>query len=68
MQTRAFNKLSAIHASNTAGDLAIPPSNHFEKLSGDREGQCSIRISDKYRICFRWQRGNAFDVEIIDYH
>ena len=68
IQSRAFNKLTAIHASNTLEDLKTPPSNHLEKLSGDREGQYSIRINDKYRVCFKWKGSNAFDVEIIDYH
>ena len=68
IQSRAFNKLTAIHASNALDDLKNPPSNHLEKLSGDREGQYSIRINDKYRICFKWQRNNALDVEITDYH
>ena len=68
IQSRAFNKLSAIHASNTLDDLKAPPSNHLEKLSGDRAGQYSIRINDKYRICFKWQGNNANDAEIVDYH
>ena len=68
IQSRTFNKLTAIHASNTLDDLKNPPSHHLEKLSGEREGQYSIRINDKYRICFKWQRKNALDVEIADYH
>ena len=68
IQTRAFNKLTAVHASFTLDDLKIPPSNHLEKLSGNRECQYSIRINNKYRICFKWQNNNAFDVEIVDYH
>ena len=68
IQNRAFNKLAAIHASATLDDLKTPPSNHLEKLSGDREGQYSIRINDKYRVCFKWQGNNAFEVEIVDYH
>ena len=68
IQTRTFNKLNAIHASNALQDLKIPPSNHLEKLSGDREGQHSIRINSKYRICFKWQGSSASDVEIMDYH
>jgi proteic killer suppression protein len=46
----------------------IPPSNQFEALKGDREGQYSIRINRQWRICFKWQDGDAFDVEIVDYH
>ena len=68
IQTRAFSKLTALHVSNTPDDLKIPPSNHLEKLSGDREGQCSIRINNKYRVCFKWKGNNAFNVEIVDYH
>ena len=49
-------------------DLRQPPGNRLEKLKGDREGQYSIRINDQYRICFRWQDHDAFDVEITDYH
>jgi proteic killer suppression protein len=68
IQTRAFNKLAAIHASLTLDDLKSPPSNHLEQLKGDRNGQYSIRINDKYRICFLWDENNAEDVEIVDYH
>ena len=49
-------------------DLKVPPGNRLEKLRGDREGQYSIRINDQYRICFAWQDGNAYDVEVADYH
>ena len=68
IQTRAFNKLAAIHASFTLDDLKSPPSNHLEQLKGDRTGQYSIRINDKYRICFTWDEGIADKVEIVDYH
>ena len=57
-----------LNHSGKLDDLRVPPSNHLEKLSGDREGQHSIRINDKYRICFKWQENNACDVEIVDYH
>jgi len=57
-----------INRSGKLDDFKVPPSNHLEKLSGDREGQYSIRINDKYRICFIWEGTNAFDVEITDYH
>jgi proteic killer suppression protein len=66
--TRSFNKLAAIHASTTLDDLKSPPSNHLEQLKGDRAGQYSIRINDRYRICFKWIDGNADEVEIVDYH
>lgn len=49
-------------------DLRVPPGNRLEKLEGDRHGQHSIRINDQYRICFEWYNGDAYDVEIVDYH
>jgi proteic killer suppression protein len=49
-------------------DLAVPPHNRLEALSGSRVGQHSIRINDQWRMCFRWSDGGAFDVEIVDYH
>ncbi len=64
---RARAKLQLIDAAGNINDLRIPPGNHLEKLSGDREGQYSIRISDQWRICFVWDDG-ADDVEIVDYH
>jgi proteic killer suppression protein len=48
--------------------LVAPPENRLEALHGDREGQYSIRISDQWRLCFGWHEGNAYDVEIVDYH
>jgi len=61
-------RLAMINRSGKLDDLKVPPSNHLEKLSGDREGQYSIRINTQYRVCFKWEGSNAFDVEIIDYH
>jgi len=61
-------KLAMLNRSGKLDDLKIPPSNHLEKLSGDREGQNSIRINDKYRICFKWIDNDTYDVEIVDYH
>ena len=49
-------------------DLRVPPGNRLEALSGDRKGQHSIRINDQWRICFFWKPGNAYQVEIVDYH
>ena len=49
-------------------DLKVPPGNRLEALSGNRDGQYSIRINDQYRVCFEWNNGNADNVEIIDYH
>jgi len=68
IQSRAFNKLALIHVSLTIDDLKSPPSNHLEQLKGDRSGQYSIRINNKYRICFKWQDNDACYVEIVDYH
>ncbi len=49
-------------------DLRVPPNNRLEKLSGNRSEQFSIRVNDQWRICFRWDDGDAYDVEVIDYH
>lgn len=57
-----------LDAAQTLQDLRVPPGNRLEKLTGDREGQRSIRINDQWRICFRWKDGNAYEVEITDYH
>ena len=64
----ALRKLDMLEAVITPDALRIPPSNHFEALHGDREGQYSIRINLQWRICFTWRDGNAHDVEIVDYH
>ncbi|VAW43150.1 Toxin HigB [hydrothermal vent metagenome] len=68
IQRRARVKLEIIDAADKLEDLRIPPSNHLEKLSGQRQGQHSIRINNQWRICFRWRNGDAYDVEIVDYH
>lgn len=68
IQQRTYGKLRMIHNAATINDLRIPPSNNLEKLKGDRAGQYSIRINNKWRICFKWHDGDAYDVEIIDYH
>jgi proteic killer suppression protein len=57
-----------LNAAANLGDLASPPGNRLERLKGDRKGQHSIRINDQYRICFEWRKGNAYAVEITDYH
>jgi toxin HigB-1 len=57
-----------LDAAGRLDDLLIPPGNRLESLSGDREGQYSIRINQQWRICFRWTAGGAKDVEIVDYH
>jgi toxin HigB-1 len=61
-------KLGVVDAAEQLEDLRVPPGNRLEKLKGDRAGQHSIRINDQWRICFRWRDGNAFEVEIVDYH
>lgn len=68
IQKRALQKLRMLDASSVLDDLKIPPSNNLETMSGNRQGQYSIRINDKYRICFRWLDNHSFDVEIVDYH
>lgn len=57
-----------LHAAGNLQDLRVPPGNRLEALHGDREGQYSIRINDQWRLCFRWNEGNASKVEITDYH
>ncbi|MBO4345413.1 MAG: type II toxin-antitoxin system RelE/ParE family toxin [Victivallales bacterium] len=64
----ALRKLDMLDAVVDVQTLRIPPSNHFEALHGDREGQYSIRINLQWRICFTWRDGNVHDVEIVDYH
>jgi proteic killer suppression protein len=68
LQRAAWKKLAMLHAAGSLADLRVPPGNRLEKLSGRREGQHSVRINDQWRICFRWREGDAFDVEIVDYH
>ena len=57
-----------LHRATRLDDLRVPPNIRLESLKGDRAGQYSIRINDQWRICFRFQAGNAFDVELVDYH
>ena len=68
LQRTMLRKLVAVDAAEALGDLRVPPGNRLEKLKGDRAGQHSIRVNDQWRICFRWKDGNAYDVEIADYH
>ena len=65
---RGFKKLALLNAAVALGNLKVPPGNHLEALRGNRAGQHSIRVNDQYRVCFVWRHGNAFDVEIVDYH
>ena len=68
IQNTARRKLKYIDAARDLADLRAPPGNRLEALKGDRRGQHSIRINDQWRICFRWEKGNALAVEIVDYH
>ena len=61
-------KLLAIDFASAVEDMIEPPGNRLEKLKGDREGQWSMRVNDQFRVCFRWDGENAFEVEIVDYH
>lgn len=65
---RASMRMSQLHAAEAVGHLRMPPSNRLEALSGNRAGQWSIRINGQWRLCFRFEAGHAFDVEIADYH
>lgn len=64
----ARRKLDQINRVGEVVELTVPPGNHLERLQGDRENQYSIRINQQYRICFVWEEGHAYDVEITDYH
>jgi len=68
IQQRALNKLAVLSQARDLNDLRVPPANRLEALSGNRKGQHSIRINQQWRICFRWEAGDAYDVEIVDYH
>jgi len=65
---RAQKRLRQLHAARTLQDLRLPPSNRLEALERERQGQHSIRINDQWRICFVWRDGDAYDVEVTDYH
>jgi toxin HigB-1 len=64
----ALRKLQQLHFATQLSDLNAAPGNRLETLKGDRKGQHSIRINDQWRICFVWRDGNAYDVEIVNYH
>jgi len=68
IQAAAHRKLLLIHAATRLETLMVPPGNRLEALKGNRKGQHSIRVNEQWRICFRWTDGNAYDVEIVDYH
>lgn len=65
---RAAMRLTQLNAATRIEDLRMPPSNRLEALKGDRIGQWSVRINDQWRVCFRFDGGDAFDVEVVDYH
>ncbi len=67
IQQVSLRKLRMLNNAKNLNDLRIPPANRLERLKGDREGQYSIRINDQWRICFTWQEGDPYDVEIIEY-
>jgi len=68
LQRTMLRKLGIVDAAEQLEELRVPPGNRLEKLKGARAGQYSLRINDQWRICFRWKDGNAYDVEIVDYH
>ena len=68
IQQIARRKLRMLNNARSLADLRIPPANRLERLKGGRAGQYSIRVNEQWRICFVWQRGNARNVEIVDYH
>jgi proteic killer suppression protein len=65
---RALRKLAQLNAATSLDDLQVPPSNRLHALEGDRKGQHSISVNDQWRICFRFEDGDAYDVSICDYH
>ena len=68
LQRAAYKKLAILHAAGSIQDLRVPPGNRLEKLSGERAGQHSLRINERWRICFVRRDGDAYDAEIVDYH
>lgn len=68
LQRVMLRKLVALDAADALDDLRVPPGNRLEKLKGSRSGQYSIRVNERWRVCFNWKDGDAHDVEIVDYH
>jgi len=68
IQTIAMRKLAVLNQAGRLDDLRVPPGNRLEALKGDRAGQHSIRVNDRFRVCFRWTDAGPEDVEIVDYH
>ena len=68
VQAIALRKLRMLSNAHTSSDLRSPPGNGLERLVGNREGQYSVRINDRWRLCFVWRDGDVFEAEIVDYH
>jgi proteic killer suppression protein len=68
LQRAAYRKLVVLDAATSLMDLSASPGNRLEKLGGDRAGQYSVRINDQWRVCFEWTEGDAYEVEVTDYH
>lgn len=68
VERQIYRKLEMLKAATDLKDLKNPPGNMLEALKGDRKGQYSIRVNGQYRICFKWKNGDAYDVEVTDYH
>lgn len=68
LQNVALRKLRYLHQARQLNDLRVPPGNRLEALRGNRAGQFSIRVNDQWRLCFRWQDGDVYDVTMVDYH
>lgn len=68
LQRAAYRKLVQLHVATALETMNVPPGNRLQKLSGRRRDQHSIRINDQWRVCFVWREGDAYDVEIVDYH
>lgn len=68
VQHVGLRRLRVLNAATSLEDLRAPPGNRLEKLKNDRAGQWSIRVSGQWRLCFRWQAGDAYEVELVDYH
>ena len=68
IQRRAQQKLMILNNARDLNDLRVPPGNRLEALAGDRKGQHSIRVNDQWRLCFVWRHGDAYQVELVDYH
>lgn len=68
IQRRAQQKLMILNNARDLNDLRVPPGNRLETLAGDRKGQYSIRVSNQWRLCFVWRDGDAYQVELVDYH